>query len=529
MGLFDTFVKKSVGVHGNKYDYSKVEYVGSKEKVCIVCPEHGEFWQSPAAHVRGQGCPFCSILKRGSGRCKASEDFIFGSIKTHGLRYNYTKVNYVNARTKVCIICPEHGEFWMLPNAHLRGQGCPKCVGKGMNTDLFIEKAIDVHGNKYDYSKVGYVDSKVKVCIICPEHGEFWQSPAKHLYGRGCPKCGKKSMALKNSMKLSEFIRKSNIIHNNKYCYSNIENLNTLHSKVSIICPKHGEFMQFAFDHLNGHGCPSCACIESRGEREIYEFICSIIGEDKVERRNRSVLFGKELDIFVPEMGVAFEYNGLRWHCEEFGKYGDYHLMKTEQCKERGVKLVQIFEDEYLYHKEIVLNNIRKILLKHKEDNTNEVGVCLIKEVDKEQAKDFLCAYNIQGYGKSTMYWGIYCKHELICLMGFRKINSNDEWEITRFAENFNYICGGFEKIIFNFFIEKYNPTTVRILIDRRWCMEELCDELGFVMDGVLKPDYCYVNIKNPVMRISKLNCEGGDGYSKIWDCGKLRYIWKKK
>ena len=127
-------------------------------------------------------------------------EFVKRAREVHGDKYDYSKVNYVNANTEVCIICPKHGEFKQMPSKHLNGQGCPKCYGNiKLNTSEFINKAREIHGNKYDYSKVEYVNANAKVCIVCPEHGEFWQTPAIHLNGNGCPKC--------NSSKLESEIR----------------------------------------------------------------------------------------------------------------------------------------------------------------------------------------------------------------------------------------------------------------------------------------------------------------------------------
>ena len=188
----DEFIAKAKKIHGDKYDYSKVEYVNDRTKVCIICPKHGEFWQTPNSHLNGYGCSKCAYEVKGKRRSFSKEEFIKKTRKVHGDKYDYSKVNYVNNYTKVCIICHEHGEFWQTPSAHLRGQGCPKCKSKKQTctTDEFIAKAKKIHGDKYDYSKVNYLNRKTKVCIICPDHGEFWQTPNHHLSGCGCPKCG---------------------------------------------------------------------------------------------------------------------------------------------------------------------------------------------------------------------------------------------------------------------------------------------------------------------------------------------------
>ena len=122
---------------------------------------------------------------------KTKDEFIKDAIEIHNDKYDYSKVEYVNNRTKVCIICPKHGEFWMKPNSHLSGQGCPKCSGVAkLTTEEFVERAKQIHGDKYDYSKVNYVNARTKVCIICPEHGEFWVIPNDMLHKNvGCRKC----------------------------------------------------------------------------------------------------------------------------------------------------------------------------------------------------------------------------------------------------------------------------------------------------------------------------------------------------
>ena len=160
---------------------------------------------------------------------KTTEQFIVDAKQVHGNRYDYSKVEYINAHTKICIICPTHGEFWQKPNAHLNGCGCPKCKAKAISErqmssrDEFIKKANIIHGNKYDYSKVKYVDSQTKVCIICPIHGEFWQRPTSHLRGQGCPTCSEslleRAIAALLKKKKIEFIREYKIKSRSKIQY----------------------------------------------------------------------------------------------------------------------------------------------------------------------------------------------------------------------------------------------------------------------------------------------------------------------
>lgn len=171
------------------------KYIKSSLKILCRCKICNHEWETQANNLRYQGCPACGILRRSNILRKSVERFIEQSKIVHGNKYNYDKVKYINDRTPVTIICPKHGDFTQIPSNHLNGKGCPQCAKEynsklfSDTTESFIQKAILVHGNKYDYSKVNYIRSQEKVCIICPEHGEFEQRPNDHLMGKGCPKC----------------------------------------------------------------------------------------------------------------------------------------------------------------------------------------------------------------------------------------------------------------------------------------------------------------------------------------------------
>lgn len=185
----DQFIEKAKAVHGNTYDYSFVKYTTSRNKVLIICPIHGEFWQTPQAHLRS-GCPQCGRKRTTSAHKISKEQFVAQCRTNHTIKYDYTKTIFRTLRDKVCITCPVHGDFFQNAGEHFRGANCPKCVGNALlTTEEFITKARLKHNNKYDYSKTKYVNRKTRVLIICPEHGEFWQTPQDHLAGKGCAKC----------------------------------------------------------------------------------------------------------------------------------------------------------------------------------------------------------------------------------------------------------------------------------------------------------------------------------------------------
>jgi len=188
----EEFIKRAKAIHGDFYDYSEVEYRNYDSKIKIICPNHGVFQQSPLNHISGHKCPECSKISRADKKRKKMDVFIKEANLIHKNKYDYSKVEYKNNGSKVKIICPIHGEFFQRPSDHLSGHGCVACA-KRLTLHQFIKKSKKIHKNKYDYSKVEYVNNKTKVKIICPEHGEFLQTPNSHLKGFGCTLCGRKN------------------------------------------------------------------------------------------------------------------------------------------------------------------------------------------------------------------------------------------------------------------------------------------------------------------------------------------------
>lgn len=180
------FINKAKKVHKNYYTYSKVFYTNSCTKVIITCPIHGDFLQLPPSHLKGHGCPKCNNAYK-----KDTEDFIAEANLIHKNKYTYNKSIYLGNKKPVIITCPVHGDFKQKPSDHLKGKGCSLCAWDKLrlSSKQFIEKARKAHNDKYDYSKVLYKNSRSKVEIICPNHGSFWQIPYAHLAGTGCPIC----------------------------------------------------------------------------------------------------------------------------------------------------------------------------------------------------------------------------------------------------------------------------------------------------------------------------------------------------
>jgi len=199
-------IKDFQNVHGDKYDYSKVNYINSRTKVEILCLEHGSFWKTPELHLSGYGCNKCN--KKNHLKTK---NIVKDFKKVHDNKYDYSKVNYIDSRTKVIIICYEHGEFLQTPEIHKTGNGCPKCSLKIKPVDKHLNDFKKIHSNKYNYSKVKYISPHYKIEIICPEHGSFFQTPANHKRGHGCPICAQENSESKGERRVREFLESNNI------------------------------------------------------------------------------------------------------------------------------------------------------------------------------------------------------------------------------------------------------------------------------------------------------------------------------
>jgi len=218
LGL-EKFIKESIKKHGNKYDYNLVKYTNNKTKVNIKCSDHGIFSQSPDNHLSGNGCPRCSNNYK-----KSKKELLNIFNKKHGNLYKYIFPKQFNIKEKITIICSEHGEFEQIIENHINGQKCPKCSlikrsqSRSLNNEKFISKSNSVHHNKYDYSKSEYGENNLeKVTIICPEHGEFKQTPRGHMWGFGCPKCS----SSKGESKIIKILEKNNIKYVHQHTFEN--------------------------------------------------------------------------------------------------------------------------------------------------------------------------------------------------------------------------------------------------------------------------------------------------------------------
>ena len=355
----DEFTENAKEVHSDKYEYDQVDYKNSRTKITIICPEHGIFQQRPNVHLRGQGCPKCAQIEISKKRSSNTDEFIEKAKKVHGDKYDYKYVDYKGNKTKITIICQEHGPFEQTPDSHLNGSGCLKCAQieiskkRSSNTDEFTENAKEVHSDKYEYDQVDYKNSRTKITIICPEHGIFQQKPNGHLNGRGCPKCAQIEISKKRSSNNDEFIEKAKKVHGDKYDYSQVDYKNA-YTKITIICQKHGIFQQKPNGHLNGRGCPKCLL---KTQTIVWEYLKTKFPEVAYEFRvkwckNPNTKCYLPFDICIKNKKIIVEVDGYH-HFEDVERHNskvedrkNIDSFKEDCVIEHGYSLIRVVQEE---------------------------------------------------------------------------------------------------------------------------------------------------------------------------------------
>lgn len=350
------FIERAILVHGDKYDYSKANYVNAHTKVCITCQEHGDFWQMPYSHLNGKGCAICGREKTINCKRLSQDVVIEKMIATHGNFYNYSKFVYVDMHTKGVIICPIHGEFLQTAHEHISGQQCPICSGKQKWTEeMFLNMAHKKFGNKFVYNH-DFVDSNTKIRITCPMDGDFYISPRNHLRNAyGCSKCAIRHQSKAQTLPWNVFVEKAKNKFGDRYDYSMINEHNYIDTKhkVPIVCDKHGVFWQTPNNHINGAGCPHC--LRSLGEEKVALFLdvneITYYPQYRIKNDN---LFCKnkyfEVDFYIPTKNVVIEYNGEQ-HYHPVDLWGGEEKLEIQKerdnalrqyCEEHKISLIEI-------------------------------------------------------------------------------------------------------------------------------------------------------------------------------------------
>lgn len=542
-------------VHHGRYSYGELpETIRSHDLIPIICKEHGSFMQEYRKHANGCGCKHCSAIANNKKRMLSPDELIKRFRAIHGDRFSYEKMDYKGFTRKIEIICPIHGSFQQTPAKHLRGDGCPKCRLKYKNTEDFIRACRSIHP-ELDYTKTVYVNSNTPSTFTCSVHGDFRKFPycvAKR--GEGCPKCSHIEKSKKQCNTTEGFKDKCRRRGIDKhYDLSSVSYVNS-NERVNVIChekyangSEHGVFSILPQNLLAGYGCPRCR--KGRQTSDLENEMASFIEnntEESVIRSDSKTLDGLEIDVLIPSLRLAFEFDGLYWH-SELKKPDDYHINKTKECEKIGLRLIHVFEDEWVEKKDIVKGRILNLL--KKTPRRVYARNCEILPLAQKECDSFMNENHLQGAVNAKYRFGLKCDGEIVSVMLFSGLRKNvghnkrdGAFEILRFCNKTGTTVVGGASKLFKYFIKTVKPSEIISYSDRRWGNGEMYSLLGFKMDHETKQNYYYVIGHSRENRFKyrkdRLVGKGYDhtkteheimlerGIYRIYDCGCKVWKW---
>ena len=620
------FLARARDIHNDRYDYSDVDYINDKTKVCIGCREHGKFWQTPHHHLTGQGCPICGLEYAKVCNRKDRDLFVQQVKDMYGDKYDLSDCEYVNNKTKVKVKCNDCGEtFEIKPNDLLCGHGCKKCAVESKTKYYTYNQILDLIKGKANENLLSDLNDKDKkyrlndeLNMECPIHGSYTHKVKFVIKGKTCPNCckseGMKKMMESKKVTIEEAVNRTNQLSNgeieidtstyvntmiparfiHKVCGRDfVRSLNTfmaiprcphcvkervnkertktteqfieedrithgdyyifdhtIYTKsseyVTITCPVHGDFIIEANSFLQGRGCPYHHVNKSIMEEEMYDYVHSLVGDEvKLTNNYRITYDGKryETDIYIPDLKMGFEFDGLYWH-NELNKPNDYHLAKTNAFKEKGIQIYHIFEDEWNRKRDIVESFISNCI--NKPSYTISSSDCNIAPISDSESNEFFDKNHIKGGCEATNNYGLYYNEDLVYAVSFKQSNETNEYELVRYGnKNFTCVTDGINTI-FNYFVETINPNKVFTFSDLRFYKEGLFENLGFLQIKKIDPNYYYVIFdkkyehtsfeKEKLEEMKRDNIEVPfeeyrmtKKWYKIYDCGSLYYEWNNK
>ncbi len=535
-------------------------------------------------------CPECKNLKKSEKYKKIIK------IKCYNCKKEFTCSNYIFKKTNPicpecknlkksekykkirkikCYNCVEIFESFEFKSNLLTP--CPHCKEKGFNRIYSEEKRkVTLNKTKKTCLKNLGVDNvskspkiknqKIESCL--ENHNVEFPSQVKHYKEKSRKTClknlgvdhpSKSKKIQKKSQKTfikKYFLKVKKVLINLKLEFIDKEffNISFLHNWKCLKC--NNVFKTSFFNiKFNIYKCPTCYprnAGPSYQELEILEFIKFLNITDDIQSSNRKIIKPLELDIYIPDKKLAIEFNGLHWHSEEFmsrdinEKHSytpqTYHLYKTEKCLEKGIQLIHIFEDEWIFKQDIVKSRLKQIL-GSKARIRIHARKCIIKEISPKIKNEFLEKFHIQGPDSSRIKLGAFYEEDLISVMTFSKGNiskgsKNIEgvWELNRFCSDSNFHIPGIAGKLLSHFKKNYDWKEIFSYADRRWSQGNLYYKLGFELLSISRPNYWYLKDSRRIHRftlrkrpdepkdISERILRLNEGYGTIWDCGSLKF-----
>lgn len=541
--------------------------IDNKEKL-ILSKDY--IWNCPKGHdytlkliyrtKRDLKCPYCAGQRvlEGFNDAATTDPWIIERFSKNSV-YKPNEITR-GSKKKVLLICDNKHEYEQIAkNAIILKRGCPYCSGhkkeKGINDLLTIFPKIAEEYSFRNETPIeeiwAFTNPKYKkevewICKKNPKH--IWKYSLNRRIelkkNNACPYCDeklpeegindlatiypilKKEWSPDNENNLSSYTRQS--------CF-----------KAKWICEKNHTWHSYIFHRTEGNGrCPICFSKGSKSEDEIYDFIISKLGEEKIIKNDRKILNGLELDIYIPDKNIAFEFNGVYWHSEKFSKDKNYHYDKWKMCHDKGIQLITIWEDEWINKKEIIKTMILNKLNLSKQDKC-PARKTRFKIIDSKTAKIFCEKNHIQGKVDGKYSYALTFNDEIVAVMILSKGLKENSLIIHRFCTS-KIVQGGFSKLINKIIKIHESLEEITTFSDNSKSNGSLYENNNFIIDKQLNPDYSYVKNSSRIHKfnyrkkkfkndpnliykdnISEYELAKLNNLYRIWDCGKIKWIRK--
>ena len=400
------------------------------------------------------------------------------------------EINFCNLKNRInkgIEFCPNCHQIKLFHSEEKRREGF----------EIYLKQLKEKNKDKYELKFEDFWDKSTKMkhkCKICGF--EFEAIPSNILYAKHhyCPNCNK--MVRDTTPHRERVLKLSNGL------YEPLDEYKTRYIKLRYLCHKCGKiWIADPNNVLNGEGCPNCSHIKitSNGEEELLSFLKSFY-DGEIILNSRKIIAPRELDIYLPELNIGFEYSGLYWHNEKH-KGKNYHYEKYKLCHNKGITLINILEDGWKHKNNIVKNRI-KYIMGYSNKPKVYARKCEVKEISSKQKDLFLEKYHLQGKDNSSIKLGLIYENKIVSVMTFTKKraclgnkNIDDKsYELCRFASSDNYIViGAFSKLL-SYFQRNYDYKEIITYADLRWSNGNLYEKNGFKLDHISKPNYWYVH-----------------------------------
>ena len=526
-------VKRSFEERG--YTLLSTNYVNNYTHLEYICP-NGHNGSITYKHFKeGQVCPICNHDAQ-----KLSYDEVKLAFEREG--YTLLSTDYVNNSSKLDYICPKGHIGSIRYGGFQRGKRCSVCAGNKTLTLSQVKSFFAKEG--YTLLSTFYVNNSQHLEYLCPNGHRGSITYANFYRGKRCPECaGNKRLTY-------EYV--ASVFSEQGYTLLSKEYVNN-NTKLEYICPE-GHRGAISYKHfVNGCRCRTCFGGVSKAELELRDYVISLVGEENVEANVRSVIPPLELDIFIPAKNLAIEYCGLYWHSEVAGgKPRDYHRAKMDVCADKGIRLITIFEDEFLNHPEVVKSRISNALGCIEE--RIYARKCHIKSIDVKTSAAFLREYHLQGNSNRTYGWGLFYGDRLLQVLTIGKVSRAhaakvdgrrvNMYELKRFATIPNVVVVGGASRLFKTavsFVRDEGGEYIKSYSDNRYAnlFNSVYEKLGFELVAETKytPHYILddVRYRNQALRKTPEERLAGktewelrqeQGYDRIWDCGHRTYLY---